>query len=213
MKLLLSSLTKLNISQYCMGACMHIKMKTLMDNDKFPIFVDDLTLGYRLSIKNYKFAYLPSFNYTLIPNKIFDYVNSSVLIFKGVSTYLSEIKRAKGRDNWGKVKLFIEGTGNLLVFIVVPMIFIIFYIYSIISNNINLLFWIALSLPYLFSISGYINMKFENIKGDNKINSFIAFLLSPLWFVFRPMGFFVYFKRVITSKVKGGQVQYRKTER
>lgn len=212
-KLLLSSFTNLNIPQYCMGACMHIKLKTLLENDKFPIFVDDLTLGYRLSIKNCKFAYLPSSNYTLIPNKIFDYVNSSVLIFKGVTTYLTEIKRAKGRNLWGKIKLFIEGTGNLIVFVVVPIIFIIFYIYSMIIQKFNMMFWLMLLIPYLFTLSGYINMKFEKIKGENKINTFIAFLLSPIWYLFRPMGFFIYFKRLIVSKIKGKNVEYRKTER
>lgn len=213
MKLLVSSLTNLNIPQYCMGACMHIKLKTLIENDKFPIFVDDLTLGYRLSIRNCKFAYLPSSNYVLIPNKIFDYVNSSVLIFKGVTTYLSEIKRAKKRNLWGKIKLFIEGTGNLIVFIIIPIIFIIYYVYSIVANNYNLLFFLMLSIPYLWSMSGYINMKNEHIKGDNKINSFLAFLISPIWYIFRPMGFFIYFKRFILSKLKGSQIQYRKTER
>lgn len=212
-KLLICSLTNLNIPQYCMGACMHIKLKTLIENDKFPIFVDDLTLGYRLSIKNCKFAYLPSYNYTLIPNKIFDYVNSAVLIFKGVTTYISEIKRAKGQNTWGRIKLFIEGTGNIIVFAIIPVIFITFYIYSITLRKFNTIFWIMLSIPYLWSISGYINMKFENITGENKINSFIAFLLSPLWYLFRPMGFFIYFKRLIESKIKGKQVEYRKTER
>lgn len=213
LKLILSSFTNLNIPQYCMGACMHIKLKTLVDNDMFPIFVDDLTLGYRLSIKNCKFAYLPSSNYVLIPNKIFDYVNSSVLIFKGVTTYLTEIKRAKKRNLWGKIKLFVEGTGNLIVFIMIPVIFLIFYLYSVIIQEFNLVFWLMLSIPYLWSISGYINMKNEGIKGDNKFNSFLAFLVSPLWYLFRPMGFFIYFKRLIMSKLKGGQVQYRKTER
>lgn len=212
-KLILSSSTNLNIPQYCMGACMHIKLKTLLDNDMFPIFVDDLTLGYRLSIKNCKFAYLPSSNYVLIPNKIFDYVNSSVLIFKGVTTYLTEIKRAKKRNLWGKIKLFVEGTGNLIVFIMIPLIFLIFYLYSMINQEFNLVFWLMLSIPYLWSISGYINMKTEGIKEDNKFNSFLAFLVSPLWYLFRPMGFFIYFKRLIMSKLKGRQVQYRKTER
>ncbi len=210
-KLLISSFTNFNIPQYCMGACMHIKLKTLIENDKFPIFVDDLTLGYRLSIRNCKFAYLPSSNYVLIPNKIFDYVNSSVLIFKGITTYLSEIKRARKRNLWGKTKLFVEGTGNLIVFIVVPLIFLIFYLYSVVNKEFDLIFWLMLSIPYLWSISGYINMKNEKIKGDNKFNSILAFLVSPLWYLFRPMGFFIYFKRLFFSK--GGQIQYRKTER
>lgn len=212
-RLELSSLTNLRLSQYCMGACMHIKLKTLVDNEKFPIFVDDLTLGYRLSIRNCSFAYLPSYNYTLIPNKIFDYVNSSVLIFKGVTTYLSEIKRAKGRDAWGKIKLFIEGTGNLIIFIFVPILFLTCYIYSIITNKYTLCFWLTLIIPYLFTIIGYINMKSYGIKGENKINTFLAFILSPLWYIFRPLGFFIYFYRLLKSKLKGKSVEYRKTER
>ena len=106
-RLLISSMTNLKVPQYCMGACMHIKLSTLLENDKFPIFVDDLTLGYRLSIKNATFSYLPSYNYTLIPNRVYDYMNSAVLIFKGVSTYLTEIKLAKGRNLWGRIKMFI----------------------------------------------------------------------------------------------------------
>lgn len=84
------------------GACMHIKLQSLIDNEKFPIFVDDLTLRYRMSIKNGNFAYLPTYNYTLIPNKVYDYVNSAVLIFKGISTYISEIRKSKGKNLWGE---------------------------------------------------------------------------------------------------------------
>ena len=60
------------------GACMHIKLQSLIDNEKFPIFVDDLTLGYRMSIKNGNFAYLP--------------------------TYISEIRKSKGKNLWGRIK-------------------------------------------------------------------------------------------------------------
>lgn len=104
MKLLVSSLTNMKVPQYFMGTCMHIKLQSLIDNEKFPIFVDDLTLGYRMSIKNGNFAYLPTYNYTLIPNKVYDYVNSAVLIFKGISTYISEIRKSKGKNLWGRIK-------------------------------------------------------------------------------------------------------------
>ena len=213
MKLLVSSLTNMRVPQYFMGACMHIKLKSLIENDKFPIFVDDLTLGYRLSIKNGNFAYLPTYNYTLIPNKVYDYVNSAVLIFKGISTYISEIKRAKGRNYLGKIKMFIAGTGNIVVFTIIPYVIVFYYLYSIVTLQFTLLFWLLLSIPYLWSIASYINLKYEGFKNDNKLTSFIAFLLSPIWFVFRPFGFFVYLKRLIVSKVSKTDIKYKKTER
>lgn len=213
MKLLVSSLTNLKVPQYFMGACMHIKLKSLIENDKFPIFVDDLTLGYRLSIKNGNFAYLPNYNYTLIPNKIYDYVNSAVLIFKGISTYISEIRRSKGKNLWGKVKMFIAGTGNIIVFTITPYIIIFYYLYSVISLKYTLLFWLLLSIPYLWSIASYINFKHEGFKNDKKITSFIAFLLSPIWYIFRPFGFFTYLKRLVVSKILKSDIKYKKTER
>lgn len=213
MKLLISSLTNMKVPQYFMGACMHIKLKTLVENDKFPIFVDDLTLGYRLSIKNCNFAYLPTYNYTLIPNRVYDYVNSAVLIFKGISTYISEIKRSKKRNLWGRIKMFIAGTGNMVVFTIIPYIIVFYYLYSIITSKFTLLFWLLLSIPYLWAIASYINLKHEGFKKDNKLTSFLAFLLSPVWFVFRPFGFFVYLKRLIISKVSKTDIKYKKTER
>src|SRR5574344_603166 len=81
MKLLVCSLTNISIDQYCMGACMHIKLNTLIEAVKFPIFVEDLTLGYRLSIKGAKFSYLLSTNCVLIPNKVSHCVAQAVLIF------------------------------------------------------------------------------------------------------------------------------------
>lgn len=213
MKLLVSSLTNLKVPQYFMGACMHIKLQSLIDNEKFPIFVDDLTLGYRMSIKNGNFAYLPTYNYTLIPNKVYDYVNSAVLIFKGISTYISEIKKSKGKNLWGRIKMFIAGTGNIVVFTVVPYIIVFYYLYSIITFNFPLLFWLLFSIPYLWSIASYINLKYEGFNKDNKMMSFIAFALSPIWFVFRPFGFFVYLKRLIISKISKTDIKYKKTER
>lgn len=213
MKLLISSLTNLKVPQYFMGACMHIKLKSLVENNKFPIFVDDLTLGYRMSIKNCNFAYLPSYNYTLIPNKIYDYVNSAVLIFKGISTYITEIKLAKKRNLWGKIKMFVAGTGNILVFTVIPYIIVFYYLYSIISLQFTIKFWLLLLIPYLWSIASYINLRYEGFKKDNKFNSFLAFLISPIWFVFRPFGFFVYLKRLVISKLFKTEIKYKKTER
>lgn len=213
MKLLVSSLTNMKVPQYFMGACMHIKLKSLIENDKFPIFVDDLTLGYRLSIKSGNFAYLPTYNYTLIPNKVYDYVNSAVLIFKGISTYISEIKKAKGRNLWGRIKMFIAGTGNIVVFTIIPYVIVFYYLYSIFTLQFSLLFWLLLSIPYLWSIASYVNLRYEGFKNDNKLKSFIAFLLSPIWFVFRPFGFFVYLKRLLISKVFKTDIKYKKTER
>ena len=179
MKLLVCSLTKMKVPQYCMGACMHIKLSTLLDNDKFPIFVDDLTLGYRMSIKGCKFAYLPTYNYSLIPNKLYDYMNSAVLIFKGISTYLSEIRKAKGRNLYGRVKMLIAGTGNIIVFTIIPWFIIGYYIYSIISQNFNIGFWLLLSIPYLWCVSSYINLHYYGFKKDNKFRSILAMIISP----------------------------------
>ena len=213
MKLLICSLTRFKVPQYCMGACMHIKLSTLIENEKFPIFVDDLTLGYRLSIKNATFSYLPSYNYTLIPNTVYSYMNSAVLIFKGISTYITEIKRAKGRNFIGKIKMFIAGTNNILVFTIVPWLIIYYYLYSIITLNLNLTFWLLLAIPYFWCISSYINLIYYGFNKDNKINSFLAFLISPVWFFFRPFGFLIYFKRLIISKIFHSEIKYKKTER
>lgn len=213
MKLLISSMTNMKIPQYFMGACMHIKLKTLIENNKFPIFVDDLTLGYRLSIKNGNFAYLPCYNYTLIPNRVYDYVNSAVLIFKGISTYITEIRNSRKKHLFGRIKMFIAGTGNIIVFTIIPYIIVFCYIYSILTLKLGLEFWLLLSIPYLWSIASYINLRHEGFKRDKKISSLLAFIISPIWFIFRPFGFFVYLKRLIISKISKTDIKYKKTER
>lgn len=210
-KLLLSSLTNLKIPQYCMGACMHLKMSTLLENDCFPIFVDDLTLGYRMSIRGNRFAYLPTYNYSLIPNKLMDYCNSATLIFKGISTYLTEIKNDK-KHLWGRIKMFIAGSGNIIVFTVIPWILVFYYVYSILAKNFCFSFYLCLSIPYLWCIASYIVIKNNKVE-DNKINSFLAFLISPIWFVFRPIGFLMYLKKFILSKITKKEIIYKKTER
>lgn len=211
MKILLCSLTNMKVPQYFMGACMHLRMDTLMENDKFP-FVDDLTLGYRYSIQNLNFAYLPNKNFTLIYNNVFDYMNSATLIFKGISTYISEIKRAS-KNYWGKFKMFIAGTGNILIFTVVPYIIIIYYIISIINREFTLLFFLMLSTHYLWSISSYIIFRTNGVKTESRINLIFSIIISPIWQLFRPSGFLIYFKRFIVSKIKKESISYRKTER
>lgn len=213
MKLLVCSLTKMKVPQYCMGACMHIKLSTLLENDMFPIFVDDLTLGYRMSIKGCRFAYLPTYNYSLIPNRLYDYMNSAVLIFKGISTYLTEIRKAKGRNLYGRIKMFIAGTGNIIVFTIIPWFIIGYYMYSIISKNFNIGFWLLLSIPYLWCIASYINLHYYGFKKDNKFRSILAMIISPVWFFFRPFGFLIYIKRLIVSKIMRKEIKYKKTER
>ena len=211
MKILLCSLTNMKVPQYFMGACMHLRMDTLMENDKFP-FVDDLTLGYRYSIQNLNFAYLPNKNFTLIYNNVFDYMNSATLIFKGISTYISEIKRAS-KNYWGKFKMFIAGTGNILIFTVVPYIIIIYYIISIINREFTLLFFLMFSTHYLWSISSYIIFRTNGVKTESRINLIFSIIISPIWQLFRPSGFLIYFKRFIVSKIKKESISNRKTER
>lgn len=208
-KLLLCSLTNLKISQYCMGACMHIKYKTLKENNFFPIFVDDLTLGYRLSIKGATFAYLPSVNLNLIYNDIKGYIGSSTLIFKGISTYLTEIKNIKGFI-WGKIKMFIFGTLNIIEFILIPIIFIWLYIYSFIKFDIYSL--ISIFIPIFWSISSICVIKYNKIN-FNKTKTLIAIFLSPIWFIFRPLGFISYFLKKIKSILYKTNIEYKKTER
>lgn len=211
MKILLCSITNMKVPQYFMGACMHLRMDTLMINDKFP-FVDDLTLGYRYSIQNLNFAYLPNKNFTLIYNNVFDYMNSATLIFKGISTYISEIKRAS-KNYWGKFKMFIAGTGNILIFTVVPYIIVIYYIISIINREFTPLFFLMLSTHYLWSISSYIIFRTNGIRTESNINLILSIIISPIWQFFRPTGFLIYFKRFIVSKIKKESINYRKTER
>lgn len=210
-RLLISSFTKLKIPQYCMGACMHLKLSTLIENEFFPIFVDDLTLGYRMSIKGNTFAYLPTYNYSLIPNRLMDYVNSATLIFKGIITYLPEIKNNK-KNIWGKFKMFIVGTGNVIIFTIIPWLIVYYYVYSILTLNFNFTFYLCLLVPYLWCIASYIIIKYNGIK-DNKIHSLLAFIISPIWFVFRPLGFIIYFKKVIVGKFTKKEITYKKTER
>lgn len=61
-------------------------------------------------------------------------------------------------------------------------IIVFYYLYSIITFNFSILFWLLFSIPYLWSIASYINLKYEGFNKDIKIMSFIAFLLSPIWF-------------------------------
>lgn len=212
MKLLVCSLTNISIAQYCMGACMHIKLNTLIEADKFPIFVDDLTLGYRLSIKGAKFSYLPSTNFVLIPNKVSHCFNQAVLIFKGVLTSFKEIKNAKGHII-GKIKMFFEGGFNVLELTILPYITLFYILYSIITNNYTILFWLLLLINYLWSISSYINLKVYKIKNDNKVTSLLAILFSPIWFICKTFGSFIYYKRYIVSKMFKKEIVYKKTVR
>ena len=211
LKLLLCSLRRFKIPQYCMGACMHIKYSTLKDNNFFPIFVDDLTLGYRLSIKGSRFAYLPSLNLNLIYNDIKNYINSSTLIFKGISTYLSEIKNIKGYFI-GKVKMFIFGSLNIIEFILIPVVFLIIYVLSLLKLKLNILSFIAILIPILWSISSLCVIKYNKIK-FNLLNTIIAILLSPIWFIFRPLGFLSYFIKKLKSILFKSNIEYKKTER
>ena len=212
-KLLLSSLSDIKIAQYCMGACMHLKLKTLIGNNKFPEFVDDLTLGYRLSIKQSTFAYLPSTNFVLIPNKVSDCFNQAVLIFKGVLTSFSEIKKAGKGYFKGKLGVFIEGDVNVLELTLLPYLSLFYVLYCIITNNYNFLFVLLIGINYLWSISSYINLKVYKIKDDNKITSLLAILLSPVWFICKTFGSLIYYKRYIVSKIFKSEIQYKKTVR
>lgn len=210
LKLLICSLTKFKVPQYLMGACMHIKYKVLEENNYFPIFVDDLTLGYRLSIKGYRFSFLPSQNLSLIPNNIKGYMGSATLIFKGVCTYLNEIFTVKG-NLYGKIKMFIFGSFNVIEFAIVPFIFIGFYLYMLFKFNIVSL--IMLLIPILWSISSYLVIKYYNFKCKSKIKLFLSILLSPIWFIFRPLGFIRYYIKKIISILNHTNIDYGKTER
>lgn len=212
LKLLICSLTRLKISQYCMGACMHIKYKVLEENNYFPIFVDDLTLGYRLSIKGYRFALLPSLNLSLIPNNIKGYIGSATLIFKGICTYLNEIFTIKG-NVYGKIKMFIFGTFNLIEFAIVPFIFILGYIYSLINLKLTFITLIMILIPILWSISSYIVVRHYKMKCKSKLKFIVSIILSPIWFIFRPLGFIMYFIKKIVSIITKRNIEYKKTER
>lgn len=211
-KLLLCSLTKVKIPQYLMGACMHIRLDTLLKNDLFPIFVDDLTLGYRYSIKGYNFSYLPSYNFSLIPNDLTGYFGSATLIFKGILTYLSEIKNTKG-NIFRKFNMLLFGTFNILEFSFIPFMYLVFYLYTILTNNYNIIFMIMLLTPILFSLSSYIVLKSYKIKKDNKCISLLAILLSPFWFIFRPVGSFKYLIKKFASTFFKKELEFAKTKR
>lgn len=211
-KLLMCSLTKIKIPQYLMGACMHLRLDILLENNSFPIFVDDLTLGYRYSIKGYNFTYLPSYNFSLIPNDLTGYSESSTLIFRGILTYLSEIKNTKGKI-FRKINMLFFGTFNILEFSFIPFVYLAFYLYSILTNNCNIIFMIMLLTPILFSLSSYIVLKTYKIKNDNKFISFLAIMVSPFWFVFRPIGSFKYLIKKISNVFFKKELEFVKTKR
>ena len=73
--------------------------------------------------------------------------------------------------------MFIAGTCNIIVFTLIPWMLIIYYIYSFITFNFTFEFYLCFSIPYLWCIASYIVIKSNNIK-DNKINSFLAFIIS-----------------------------------
>lgn len=211
-KFQLSTLLKINVPKYFMGACMHLKLNTLIQYDLFPIFVDDLTLGYRYSIYGRKCEYLYTPNYSLIPNDLKGYFGSSTLIFKGILTYISEIKKAK-KHYVNKIKMAIAGTANIFEFCVIPYMFLIYYIYIFLARKFTLFSVITLLIPILWSLSSYIELKTIGIRNDNKIKSLQAILLSSVWFCFRPIGFIKYSIKKLKNIIFKKEIVYTKTER
>ena len=211
MKILISSLTPFKIPQYMMGACMHIRLDVLLNNGCFPIFVDDLTLGYRLSIKSYRFSYLPNDNLCLIPNDLSGYLGSATLIFKGITTYLKEVFNVKGHY-YGRIKMLIFGSFNVLEFTIIPFIFIFYYIYSLVTFNFNIWFYLMILVPILWSISSYLLVR-GKVGKINHFKNIVAIFISPIWFFIRPMGFFIYFYKKIKSLIFKSEINYKKTER
>ena len=210
-KLLISSLTFIKVPQYMMGACMHIRMSTLLNNNCFPIFVDDLTLGYRLSIKGCKFAYLPNDNLCLIPNDLSGYLGSATLIFKGITTYIKEVFTIKGYY-YGRIKMLIIGSFNVIEFTIIPFIFIFYYLYSLITLNFNIWFYIMVLIPIIWSITSYILVS-KKVGRVNIFKNLFTMIISPIWFFIRPMGFFIYFYKRIKSWLFKSEISYKKTKR
>lgn len=206
------TLFKVDIGKYFMGACMHLKLSTLIEHGLFPIFVDDLTLGYRYSIHKRRCEYLYTSNYSLIPNDLKGYFGSSTLIFKGILTFISEIKQTKNHF-LSKINLALVGIANLLEFCVIPYMFVIYYIYAIITHKLTKFTLITILIPILWSLSSYIVLKINGIKNDNKIKSLLAIFLSGLWFLFRPMGFIKYALKKLNSIIFKKEITYSKTER
>lgn len=206
------TLFKIDISKYFMGACMHLKLSTLIEHGLFPIFVDDLTLGYRYSIHKKRCEYLYTSNYALIPNNLKGYLGSYTLIFKGVLTFINEIKQTK-KHIIGKIDLALAGVANLLEICVIPYMFILYYIYAIITGKLTIFTLITILIPILWSLSSYIVLKENGIKNDKKINSLLAILLSGLWFFFIPMGSIKYTLKKLNSIIFKKEIIYSKTER
>lgn len=211
-KFQISTLLNVNVPKYFMGACMHLKLSTLIQYDLFPIFVDDLTLGYRYSIYGKKCEYLYTPNYSLIPNDLKGYFSSSTLIFKGILTYLSEIKKAK-KHFINKFKMAIAGTANIFEFCIIPYMFLSYYIYIFLTRNFTLFNIATLLIPVLWSLSSYIELKVIGIKNDNKLRSLLAILLSFIWFCFRPIGFIKYSIKKVKNIILKKEIIYTKTER
>ena len=109
--------------------------------------------------------------------------------------------------------MFIAGTGNIVVFTIIPWFIIGYYLYSIKLQDFNIGFWLLLSIPYLWCIASYINLIYYGFKNDNKFRSILAVIISPIWFLFRPFGFLIYIKRLIVSKIMHREIKYKKTGR
>lgn len=210
-RLLITSLFSIPQPLYCMGASMHINLLTLNENEFIPDIVDDLTLGYKYTIKNLKFAYLPNINYGYIPNKVKDYINSSVLVFRGVLTSFTEVFKTKGKLKY-KFIILLEGLINVLMITIIPYLFILYLILSINQNSFNLLFWAIFIIPYLWTLQSFmIIFKHKvNINNTIKLN---ALVLSPIWFFYRTFGSIIFITRSIKSFFSTSPITYKKTER
>jgi len=106
--------------------------------------------------------------------------------------------------------MFIFGTLNIIEFILIPIIFIYLYIYSFIKFDIYSL--ISILIPIFWSISSLSVIKYNKIN-FNKTKTLLAIFFSPIWFIFRPLGFVSYLIKKVKSILNKSNIEYKKTER
>jgi hypothetical protein len=81
--------------QYLVGAGMFVRRDILRKVDGFP-YVDDVPLGYRLSLSRARFATIPSMNRVDLPDTVDAHLGSQKFIARGIVSWPSVLSAARG---------------------------------------------------------------------------------------------------------------------
>jgi hypothetical protein len=83
------------VSRYAMGAGLFLRLDALDSAGGFPAAVDDIPLGYELSLRDFEFTTVPYFNYVAAHTSIAGVANSNVLIFSGVLSGIGVLRKCR----------------------------------------------------------------------------------------------------------------------